>query len=109
MDDRELEARLGERLHARFDAAPVPAGLVAVVRRQIDTTHGTKVRFAFRSRSWQLGWAVIAAVLVVSAALVFRNSLGPASPRTSSTPSATAAAATERWFVVLPREATLSK
>jgi hypothetical protein len=110
MDDNELEARLRTHLGERFDNAPVPARLAASVRRSLEAPHPAKVRFALRPRSLQLGWATLAVVIAVGALLVFRSSLGPASPNaTPPRPAVTAVAPTERMFVVLPREATLSK
>src|SRR5689334_7815174 len=101
MDDRELEARLTQRLHDRFDVGPVPVGLAGTVRDRMDATQTARVRFGLRSRSMQLGWATLAAVVVVSAVLVVRNGFGPASPRsTPSAPTATVAPPTERRFVL---------
>ncbi|HJP87965.1 MAG TPA: hypothetical protein VJ850_02895 [Candidatus Limnocylindrales bacterium] len=104
MDDRELEARLSQRLHDRFDVAPVPVGLAATVRQGMEPTTSTKVRFAFRPRALQIGWATLAVVVAVGALLAVRNGFGPASPRSTPTaPAATVTPPTERRFVLLPR------
>lgn len=108
MDDRELEARISQRVHDRFDAAPIPMGLETAVRRAM-ALPAPRVGFTFRPRAFQLGWTAVATAIVVGVIALAGGRLGPAGPRSTPTPPATAAPPTERFFVVLPRELTLSK
>jgi hypothetical protein len=105
MDDRELEARLQQHLHQRFDVAPVPSGLVAAVRDGMLATPTAKVGFAFRPRSFQVGWAAtLVVVIAVGALLLAGRGLGPATPRATHTPSSTPVPTqpiVERHFIVL--------
>lgn len=103
MDDRDLEARLSNHLHQRFDGSPVPSGLAAAVRQSLETSTA-KVGFSFRPRALHLGWAAtVAIVLTVGALLLNGRILGPAVPGTSPSPTVPPSAftITERWFVVL--------
>lgn len=102
MDDLELERRLRTRLHARFDDAPVPAGLVSSVR-QATTTEPRRVGFTVRVRPIRLGWAAVAAAVVLTvSAIGIGKGLGPNGPGTSPTPTPQATTAPEREFIVLP-------
>ena len=104
MDDSELEVRISQRLHDRFDGAPVPGVLAATVRQELDVTRTANPRFGFAARTLQLGWATLAVVVVLGAVLIFRNGFGPAAPHSTPTaPAGTATPSTERRFVLLPR------
>jgi len=106
MDDKELEASISRRLHDRFDGASAPSGLAAAINEGFAAKQTAKLRFTLRPRSQQLGWATVAAVLVLGSILVLRNGAGPAGPRATATPASipasTAPASTSRTFVVLP-------
>jgi hypothetical protein len=108
MDERELEARLGARLHRRFDRVDAPVSLERSVAAIFERPP---------VHAWQLGqrlaWAAGAAVIVVAlAALALRPapSIGPSpspsptpatTPDVSEAPPPTAADATQ-WILIVP-------
>jgi hypothetical protein len=110
MDDRDLEARLRTRLHARFDPAPVPPALATNIQRVVATTPA-RVGFTVRPGSRWLGWSAVAAAAVLVATVVaIGNVPGPAAtPSASPAPTHDAATASAqpaqgswRYFAVLP-------
>jgi hypothetical protein len=104
MDDRELEARLRTRLHARFDDTPVPAELASNVRQAL-ATPAPRVRFDVRSRGRLAGWAVVGAIAVVAVvAVVGGNLMGLPGPGDTPTQAPSATVAAGRDFIVLPPE-----
>jgi hypothetical protein len=107
MDDLELESRLRTHLHRRFDDAPLPGGLASNVSQGLTTA----VRPVYRGMPAgriRLGWAVVAAAVVVAVvALGIGRGVGPAGPGVTATPSAGATTLAQRWFVVVPPNGTV--
>jgi hypothetical protein len=102
MDDRELEARLKTRLHARFDDPPVPLELASSVRH-VMTTAPRPLSFALRTRGMRVGWpAIAAAAIAVGAVVIAGNIGGPIGPGNLPSPTLAASAPAERQFIVLP-------
>lgn len=95
MDDRELEHRLGARLHTRFDDVAAPVTLRAAVRRLLTSdVRPTPRRAAFAAWSGRL-LAVAAVVVVAVVVLVLRGgSVPPGGPSPSPSVAPTAPAAT---------------
>jgi hypothetical protein len=107
MDDLELEARLRTRLHSRFDDA-TPSPRLASNLRQAMTTQPRRVGFALRMRPISLGWAAVAAaVILVVAVLGIGKIVLPTAPGAAATPSPRQPASTDRLFFVLPSNGTL--
>jgi hypothetical protein len=105
MDDRELEQRLRDRLHARFDDGQPSTELRAGVAQVFATEPRRAGWSAIGGRRFQLGWAVVAVVAVATVAILAANlrlPLGPASPHT---PSPAATSVQQRNFVVMSRTA----
>lgn len=101
MDDRELEARLKTRLHARFDDAPVPIELAANVQQAFATTP-TRVGFDLRSRGRWLGWSAVAAAVALVVVTGALGTLVIGGPGAKPTPSPAPSIAADRHFIVLP-------
>jgi hypothetical protein len=102
MDDLELEARLRTRLHSRFDAATPSPDLASTVRQAM-TTQPRRVGFTLRMRSIPLGWAAIAAAIVLVVSVIgIGKVLGPTGPGGAPTPTPAPVVAGQRVFVVLP-------
>jgi hypothetical protein len=107
MDDFELEARLRTRLHRRFDDAPLPTGLGTNVSQAL-TTAARPVGLATRTGRLRLGWAVLAAIAVVSVlAIGIGKGLGPSGPGSQPTPTSVVPNPPEREFIVVPANGTL--
>ena len=100
MDERDLEARLAARLHARFDAVQPPERLVAAVQAGfVEPRPRWQPRFS-GARS-VLGFAgVVAAVVVI--AVLGSNVRPPAGSSPSASMDTTPAPITDRHFIVLP-------
>lgn len=100
MDDRDLEARLGARLHRRFDGAEPPASLTRAVVAQMATPRPRALpRFT-------LAGLTAAAAVLLAAVLATGGRFGPAQggpslPTPTVGPSASAATTTQ--YIVLPR------
>jgi hypothetical protein len=102
MDDLELEARLRTHLHRRIDDAAPSPDLAANVRQAM-TTQPRRVGFTLRTRPILLGWAAVAAVLVLAVgAIGIGKVLGPSGPRGEPTPTPAPFVDGQRVFVVLP-------
>jgi len=102
MDDLDLEARLRTRLHSRFDDVPVPNGLTANVSQTLATA-ARPVGFAAHTTRLRLGWAAIAAAVVIAlGAVAIGKGLVLTGPGGVATPTPTATSAPERDFIVLP-------
>lgn len=103
MDDRELEARLATRLHARFDTTPVPSALAANVRQAMATptrsvgSLGVVPRLRLPAMGMLAAAVVVATVAVIGAGLL-ASQVGPP-PRV--TPQPTSTVGPERQFIVL--------
>jgi hypothetical protein len=104
MDDRELEARLRDRLHARFDAAQPSGELGASVAQVLATQPRLMGWTSLRSRQLQLGWPVVAVVAVAAIAIVAANVWRPTGPGiTHESPKPSATTPSSRTFVVMSR------
>ena len=97
MDERDFEARLSRRLHARFDAGRTPDALRERVAASLDSQSGRTGRMSARRvalvalrRQLVAVAAVVAIVILVTVALLGR--LGPSSVGTSPLPTGSAAA-----------------
>ncbi len=96
MDERELEARLSRRLHARFDTGAAPAALHDRVTRSLTPEAGSA------GSGWlaRLAWprelvavaAIVAVVAIIALTLRFTQTPVPVTPGGSPTPSATSSA-----------------
>jgi hypothetical protein len=107
MDDLELEARLRTHLHRRFDDAPLPAGLASNVSQSLATA-ARPVGFATRTGRIRLGWAAVAAAVVIAVgAIGIGKGLWPTGPGAVATPTAHATEAPDREFIVLPPDGTV--
>jgi hypothetical protein len=101
MDDLELEARLRSRLHNRFDEAQVPRELATSVSQAI-TTSSRRVGFDLRARDLQFGWPAVAAVAVITVAILVAGVLGgPMGPGARQSASPAPSIASQRAFIVL--------
>ena len=92
MDERELEARLSRRLHARFDTGAAPAALHDRVTRSLTTTPasasaGWLARLTLPRQLVTVA-AVIAVVALIALTLRFTQTPVPVTPGGSPTPSA---------------------
>src|SRR5689334_21808951 len=104
MDDRELEARLRERLRDRFDDSQPSPELAATVRQAMATSPRRVALGVPRVRPIQLGWVVAAVAVVAMVAIVapgMGRYVGPGAETQSPVP-ATRPPATSRGFVVTP-------
>jgi hypothetical protein len=104
MDDRELEARLRERLRNRFDARSPSTELAGGVAQQL-ATKPQAVRWArLRAGQLRLGWSLAAVTAVAAIAIVAANLRPAVAPGSKPTapPASTAPQQRERSFVVLP-------
>jgi hypothetical protein len=108
MDDRELEARLKTRLHARFDEPPIPSDLGANLRQAM-TTLPTSFSFQLRARRRWLGWPAMAAVVAVAIVAISVGRFTVPGLGGRPTPSPVASVASERHFIVLAPGALPSK
>jgi hypothetical protein len=93
MDERELEARLSRRLHARYDTGAAPAALHDRVTRSMTSATasaggGWLARFAWPRQLVTVA-AVVAVVALIALTLRFTQTPAPVTPGGSPTPSAT--------------------
>ncbi len=93
MDERELEARLSRRLHARFDTGAAPAALHDRVTRSLTTANqpagaGWLARLTLPRQLATIA-AVVAVVALIALTLRFTQTPAPVTPGGSPTPSAT--------------------
>jgi len=93
MDERELEARLSRRLHARYDTGAAPAALHDRVNRSMTSATasaggGWLARFAWPRQLVTVA-AVVAVVAIIALTLRFTQTPVPVTPGGSPTPSAT--------------------
>ena len=98
MDERELEARLSRRLHARYDTGTAPAGLHDRVARSLTPETGPAgagwlARFAW-PRQLAAVAAIVAVVALIALTLRFTQTPAPVTPGASPTPSATSSSST---------------
>jgi len=94
MDERELEARLSRRLHARYDTGAAPAALHDRVTRSLTSANasagaGWLARLTL-PRQLATVAAVIAIVALIALTLRFTQTPAPVTPGGSPTPSASA-------------------
>ena len=93
MDERELEARLSRRLHARFDTGAAPVALHdRVTRSLIPATGSSGAGWLARltlPRQLVTVAAVLAVVALIALTLRFTQTPAPVTPGGSPTPSAT--------------------
>jgi hypothetical protein len=107
MDDLELEARLRTHLHRRLDDAPIPVGLASNVSQALATAV-RPIGLATRTGRVRLGWAAVAAAVILAVAAVgMGKGLGPNGPGGTTTPTPGAPSSTDRRFLVLPANGTL--
>lgn len=107
MDDFELEARLRTHLHRRFDDAPLPSGLATNVSQALGTA-ARPIGLASPTGRIRLGWAAVAAAIVIVTVIGVGKGLVVSGP--AAVPSATPSAvpgALDRTFIVLPVNGTL--
>ena len=98
MDERELEARLSRRLHARYDTGAAPAALHDRVARSLTPETGPAgagwlARFAW-PRQLAAVAAIVAVVALIALTLRFTQTPSPVTPGASTTPSATSSSST---------------
>ena len=98
MDERELEARLSRRLHARYDTGAAPAALQDRVARSLTPETGPAgagwlARFAW-PRQLAAVAAIVAVVALIALTLRYTQTPAPVTPGASPTPSATSSAST---------------
>jgi hypothetical protein len=106
MDDRDLEARLRDRLHRRFDSGQPSAELTTAVAQALATVPRTVGWRSVRSPQLRIAWSLGAAVLLAAVALVTLNTGGrfvPPGVGSSPSPSPSARVPAERTFVVMSR------
>jgi hypothetical protein len=96
MDERELEARLSRRLHARYDTGAAPAALHDRVTQSLTPAAGSAGVGWLARLAWPRQLLTVAAVVVVVAVIAltlrFTQTPVPVTPGGSPTPSATSAA-----------------
>lgn len=93
MDERDLEARLSRRLHARYDTGAAPAALHTRVTQSLTPDAGTAgggwlARLAWPRQLLTVA-AVVAIVALIALTLRFTQTPTPVTPGGSPTPSAT--------------------
>ena len=98
MDERELEARLSRRLHARYDTGAAPAAIHDRVTRSLTPETGPAgagwlARFAWPRQLVTVA-AVVAVVALIALTLRFTQTPVPVTPGGSPTPSATSSSVT---------------
>lgn len=105
MTERDLEARLSEHLHRRYDAIGPSPELLAGVDQVLSTRPGPIGLAGLRAGRREIGWGALLAASVIAAVAVATGGIdvpfGPGAKPTA-TPGPTFLAADERYFLLIP-------
>jgi hypothetical protein len=105
MTDRDLEARLSQHLHRRYDAIGPSPELLGAVDQVLSTRPRPIGLAAHRAGRREIGWTGVLAAGLIAAVAVAAWGIGgslPPGAKPTPTPGPTVVASDERFFVVLP-------